>query len=991
MNERDIFLEVLQRPDQADRRAYLEAACGGDQALRRGVEALLEKHERAGSFLESPAPVWAAGIDELAFAEGPGTVIGPYKLLEKIGEGGFGIVFMADQQQPIRRKVALKVLKPGMDTRQVIARFEAERQALALMDHPHIARVLEAGQTSSGRPYFVMELVKGLPITEFCDQSQLTPRERLQLFVHVCQAVQHAHQKGIIHRDLKPSNVLVTLHGDTPQVKVIDFGIAKALGQQLTDKTLFTNFAQLIGTPLYMSPEQAALSNVDVDTRSDIYSLGVLLYELLTGTTPFDKERLRQADYDEIRRIIREEEPAKPSTRISTLTKSGQHTPCAETGTRSVPTTIDTIAAQRKTDPRRLSQLFRGELDWIVMKALEKDRNRRYESASAFAADVQHYLRDEPVMACPPSAWYRFRKFTRRNKAALAVAGLILFFIALLGAGGGWVLRDRAAQESDRLMREVALDDEVNRALEETAKRIEEAKWPEATAAVERTVKLLRAARRELPPRVAELQTDLALATHLEEIYSRPQLEEFDRHEQDAEYAQAFRDYGIDLAELSTEEASDRIRAKSIRLQLTRALDIWSGMRRVAGNKNPPHWKQLLEVAKAADNDEWRAKLRVALAREDRKTLETLAVTAPIRNLPAGTLHLMGVALADLGAPGPAVALLREAQRRYPDDLWLNGDLAWLYFSSLKQYDLAVRFYTADLAIRPRNRYIRYTLGRALVKRGSHLEASDEFSGALELDPQYVDAWIYRGVAYLNLGKWDRALEDFSKAIDLDANAVVAWSNRGYVHLLLGQPDKALVDCSKAIEIDPKYVFAWVNRGLIHQRLGQPDKAITDYTKAIELDPKNGRSHNNLAWLLATCADAKLRDPARALELAKKAVELAPDDGMHQNTLGVAQYRAGDWNAAIKALEKSMALDKGGDGLDWFLLAMAHWRLGHKGEAQKWYDRAAAWMAKNKLELEKDKVNQEELNRFQAEAADLLGVLDKKNHHPDTKNQEKKP
>jgi serine/threonine protein kinase/WD40 repeat protein len=358
-------------------------------------------------FPEPPVP----GAGE----ERPGTAIGPYKLLEQIGEGGFGVVFLAEQQQPVRRRVALKVLKPGMDSRRVVARFEAERQALALMDHPHIARVFDGGTTASGRPYFVMELVKGIPITDYCDQSQLTVKERLELFVSVCQAVQHAHTKGIIHRDLKPSNILVMLHDATPVAKVIDFGVAKALGQQLTDKTLYTGFAQMVGTPLYMSPEQAALSGLDVDTRSDIYSLGVLLYELLTGTTPFDKKRFQEAGYDEIRRIIREEEPPKPSTRISTL---------GETGTA--------VSAQRRSDPKRLSQFFRGELDWIVMKAVEKDPNRRFETAGALAADLQRYLRDEPVLACPPSRSYRLRKLLRKHRAAAVTAAA---FVGLLLTG----------------------------------------------------------------------------------------------------------------------------------------------------------------------------------------------------------------------------------------------------------------------------------------------------------------------------------------------------------------------------------------------------------------------------------------------------------------------------------------------------------------------------------------------------------------------------
>jgi serine/threonine protein kinase len=332
MDEESIFLVALQKPTPEEQAAYLDAACAGNAELRRSVEMLLRAHERAGEFLQVNPRGLRPTVDE-AVPERPGTVIGPYKLLEQIGEGGFGVVFMAEQTAPLRRKVALKILKPGMDSRQVIGRFEAERQALAIMDHPNIARVFDGGSTDSplapsggegsgvrgwGRPYFVMELVKGVPITDFCDQNHLTPRQRLELFIPVCSAVQHAHQKGIIHRDLKPSNVLVTMHDTTPVPKVIDFGVAKALGQELTDKTLFTGFAQLIGTPLYMSPEQAGQSGLDIDTRSDIYSLGVLLYELLTGTTPFPRERFQQAGYDEIRRIIREEDPPKPSTRLST-------------------------------------------------------------------------------------------------------------------------------------------------------------------------------------------------------------------------------------------------------------------------------------------------------------------------------------------------------------------------------------------------------------------------------------------------------------------------------------------------------------------------------------------------------------------------------------------------------------------------------------------------------------------------------------------------
>jgi serine/threonine protein kinase/WD40 repeat protein len=437
---RDVFVAAVKLPP--DRwEAFLKEACAGDDELRRQVSDLLREHQQAGNFLDQPAAHVRAtgdydpaanGVASAAVPEGTGTTIGPFKLLELIGEGGMGAVWMAEQREPVQRKVALKIIKAGMDSKQVVARFEAERQALALMDHPHIAKVFDGGTTDGGRPYFVMELVKGVPITRYCDEHRLTPRERLELFVPVCQAIQHAHTKGIIHRDVKPGNVLVAPYDGVPVPKVIDFGVAKATGQRLTERTLFTGFGAVVGTLEYMSPEQAELNNQDIDTRSDIYSLGVLLYELLTGTTPLRRKRLKQAAFTELLRLIREEEPPRPSTRLSESKD-----------------TLSSISAQRNTEPAKLARLVRGELDWIVMKALEKDRCRRYDTANSLALDVQHYLADEPVQACPPTVGYRLRKLARRHKAPMAAASLVLLALVagIIGTTWGLVRADKALSE----------------------------------------------------------------------------------------------------------------------------------------------------------------------------------------------------------------------------------------------------------------------------------------------------------------------------------------------------------------------------------------------------------------------------------------------------------------------------------------------------------------------------------------------------------------
>jgi serine/threonine protein kinase len=694
---KSVFLRAVEMESAEERRAYLDAACGEDAALRREVEELLNHHGELGGFLEAPPGTSAFEPDPApagggAAPQGVGTVIGPYKLVQEIGEGGMGTVYLAQQTEPVKRLVALKVIKPGMDSRQVIARFEAERQALALMDHPNIAKVLDGGTTESGRPYFVMELVKGVPITRYCDEHRLTPRQRLELFVPVCQAVQHAHQKGIIHRDLKPSNVLVASYDGTPVPKVIDFGIAKATGPQLTERTLVTGLGAVVGTLEYMSPEQAELNQLDIDTRSDVYSLGVLLYELLTGTTPLERKRLKQAAMLEVLRVIREEEPPRPSTRLSTTEE------------------LPSIAANRGLEPKRLSGLVRGELDWIVMKALEKDRNRRYETANGFALDVQRYLHDEPVQACPPSAGYRFRKFARRNKGKLAVAAGLLVALAAVAGTVGWAVRDRAAREEeiarrlaardqqaahDQEVREAALDAEVGRILDEAGSLTERGKWPEALDAVQRADKLLAAAgRTERPPRLLALRKDLALVRRLEEINRAPEPaparglvvatgqggqrgvlarqaaaeEEFYMgRAQDPLFAAAFRDFGIDIDALPAAEAAARIGRSTVRPALVQALDEWAALRRAGGDPDA-RWKKLVEVARRADGDAWRNQFRDASLRGDRPALEQLAAAIPFREVPPATLWLLGVELLELGAKDRAMAVLRQAQHQYPDE-----------------------------------------------------------------------------------------------------------------------------------------------------------------------------------------------------------------------------------------------------------------------------------------------------------------------------------
>ncbi|MHC5185311.1 MAG: protein kinase domain-containing protein [Planctomycetota bacterium] len=462
-NEETIFHAAIEIDSPQERDAYVKSACGEDAELLSRVQGLLKYHFDNKSFLKSPAAA-AVTLNESPATEKPGETIGRYKLLQQIGEGGFGVVYMAEQRHPIQRKVALKIIKLGMDTKQVIARFEAERQALAMMDHPNIAKVLDAGATATGRPYFVMELVKGIPVTEYCDKNDLDTHQRLKLFIDICKAVQHAHHKGIIHRDIKPSNIMITLRDDdSPVPKVIDFGIAKATQARLTEKTLFTEFRQFIGTPEYMSPEQARMGEMGVDTRSDVYSLGVLLYELLTGTTPFDSQTLRNAGYNEIQRIISEDEPPKPSTRLSTLGDS-----------------LADVARHRKMAPSQLRREIRGELDWIILKTLEKDRTRRYGSADELVLDIQRHLTHQPVAAGPPSKLYRMKKFSQRHRVEVMTAAAIVITL-VIGFAVSTILYFQAeeARKKESTARAVAV-----KAKEETQRVNENLTWENYIASI---------------------------------------------------------------------------------------------------------------------------------------------------------------------------------------------------------------------------------------------------------------------------------------------------------------------------------------------------------------------------------------------------------------------------------------------------------------------------------------------------------------------------
>jgi serine/threonine protein kinase/Flp pilus assembly protein TadD len=899
LDEQAVFEVARKIEGHEAREAYLHQVCADDATLDQRVRALLKAFHESASFLEVPASRLACTQDE-PIRERPGTIIGPYKLMEQVGEGGMGLVFVAEQQQPVRRKVALKVIKPGMDSRQVVARFEAERQALALMDHPNIARVLDGGETAGGRPYFVMELVRGVPITEFCDQNQVPVRERLELFVHVCGAVQHAHQKGVVHRDLKPSNVLTASHDGTPVVKVIDFGIAKAVGQQLTDKTIYTQCAQLVGTPLYMSPEQAGQSGLDVDTRSDIYSLGVLLYELLTGTTPFDKERLQEVGFDELRRIIREEEPARPSTRISTLGQAAT-----------------TVSANRRSEPRRLSQLFWGELDWIVMKALEKDRNRRYETSSAFAADVQRYLADEPVLACPPSSWYRLRKHARRHKWALAVGGLVLFFLVLLGGGAGWVARDREAQRQ-------TLEEKGARAVGEAADFSRADQLPQAHEAVKRAEALLGADQGsdELRRRVAQARADVHMAVLLEQIRLEQgvvRLGGLDHGDADRRYQEAFRNYGVDVPTLDVEQAAEQIRASAIRNQLVAALEDWLHVM-PAGPAGPAAYDHVLAVVQRADPDPWRSRCREAIRRGDRKAEIALARDPRGLGQPPASAVVLARLLGRFGEGSRAIDVLRSAQQRHPNDFWLNHELGfWLMQDEpVPAADAAdaVGYFRAALVLRPDNAAVMTHLGNALRVRGDLEGAVFAYHKALALRPDLAGIHANLGTALYAKGDLQAAISALNKAITLDRNSAVTHSNLGVALQAKGDLQGAIAAHRRAVDLAPRSAIGWNNLGETLRAMHDLPGAAAALKKAIALKSGYAEPYNNLAYVLQAQGD-----PRGARAAVEKAIALRPGWPNFHYNLGVILREQRDLTGARAAYLQAIALKPG--------YVSAHYNLGN--------------------------------------------------------------
>jgi serine/threonine protein kinase len=843
MNEETLFHLARQKP-AGERPGFLAQACGDDGNLRRRVEALLQADDNPGSFMQQPAVSLKAdestedgcGREEGATppphepGDGPGSRVGPYRLLSPIGEGGMGAVFLAEQTRPVQRLVALKVIKPGLDSCQVIARFEAERQALALMDHPNIAKVLDGGTTETGRPFFVMELVQGQPITHYCDEHRLNVRDRLGLVVPVCQAVQHAHQKGVIHRDLKPSNVLVALCDGRAVPKVIDFGVAKATGPRLTERTLYTEVGAVVGTPEYMSPEQAQLNPLDVDTRSDIYALGVLLYELLTGTTPLDRERLKEPALLEVLRLIREEEPQRPSTRV---------------GTAVAPSTV---AANRGLEPRKLSRLLRGELDWIVMKCLEKDPDRRYETANALALDLQRYLADEPVQACPPSRSYRLRKLVGRNKGAVLAASLVVSALVSGIVGTTWEM--------------VRATDAEAAAVAETRRK------DEALAAKDAALSqaLYEQARAEKAEGKAKDDRDWAVGAEADmRAFTKFLVEDVlaAARPKDVQGGQ-----GVDV------KVVDALAAVEGRVG-----KVFSG--RPKAEATARHaigvtWRNLGQYAKAEQHLRRAVELRRQQLGPD--ALDTL-----------DSCNSLAVTVQQAGRVSEALPLFEDTLRReeavrgadHPQVLEVLHNLASAYVED-GQPERAVPLHRRALDLR------RARFGD---------DNADTLSSLNGL-----------GLAYLGEEDWERAVPLLQAALDgrrtvlgpKHSHTLASLSNLGMAYMQMGNPDKAIPPFTEAQNTrkavlgpdHPITLQSMNNLAAAYQDTGQLDKAIPLFQEALEkhgIDPgpDHPRTLQMMGNLAAAYRDAgRYDDAVRLLEgaLKRAAAALGPDDALTVRT-----------------------------------------------------------------------------------------------------------
>jgi len=995
-----VFAAAVECEDPAARVALLDRQCGNDAELRARVEALLKAHDDPDSLPRGPCsdPKAALGGAATFIGTSPYSagmlIAGRYKLLEEIAEGGMGSVWVAQQTEPVRRRVALKLVKPGMDTRQVLSRFEVERQALALMDHPNIAKVLDGGVTDAGRPFFVMEYVKGVPITNYCDDARLDLQARLKLFVKVCRAVQHAHQKGIIHRDLKPSNILVCLYDGHPVPKVIDFGLAKAMHQQLTEHTLFTAHGLMVGTPLYMSPEQAEFNNLDIDTRTDVYSLGVILYELLTGTTPLEKQQFKNAALQEILRLIKEEEPSRPSTKIS--------------GSASLPT----IAAQRSLDPAQLRRAVQGDLDWIVMKSLEKERSRRYDTANGLARDIDRYLNDESVEACPPSATYRFRKFARRNRVALTT--LVLVSAALIGGTAVSTLSAIRAMRAEQWAQDMLVETQDAWRSEAEQRQLAEQQRNEAIAARKGEAAQRIAAEENLQKARKAVDEYFTLVSE-STLLDVPGLQPLRKQLLDAAltFYQGFAAERTDDPAVLVDLAVTNMRVAEINhtvdrnddavAAINRALDAIDRLRRDYPNAGEPqrrlagYWKGFRRAHVATEMPKDPEAAFRSLSRLI-GMWETLSKEFPdelrFQSDLAALLHRVGDLLATGGQVREAVPmfersrdLLEKLAHDHPEVPEYRADLARSYQYLAANLMLiggngpeATRAARKALTLREQlvaeNRKLaqhRQDLAFSLVQCADQMkddkdgvETEDYYRRALSLmrtllleSPtmpvhvsRYCDACTRLSSRLIQRGAYDEAESILRQAIELDL--------------------KHVKDSPGDVDARNRLLNLYVNWFRALSATGHTQEAEEVTRLVMSTVGDDPHRLNGIAWG-SVCSTNSGDVAARySVMMAQKAVELArndPDRAMIWNTLGVAHYREGNRQAAENAFRMSMRFGNGGNAIDWFFLAMIDWRNGKQDRAKKWY-RAAS------MRMQKLASQDEELKNFRGEAQALLQIDD---------------